>query len=118
MKSIMRLLPAAVLIALISPAYAGAWAGDYGGRGWSPGLCFFFAWWPVGWAGWAGLILSLVLWALVIAGLFFLLRRLAGSRDKSGFREAAIRAYDNLATRYVRGEITREQFELAKREIL
>lgn len=118
MKSIIRLLPAAVLIALISPAYAGAWAGGYGGRGWSPGLCLFFAWWPVGWAGWAGLILSLVLWALVIAGLFLLFRWLVGYRDKDGFREAALQVYDSLVTRYVKGEITREQFELAKREIL
>lgn len=40
------------------------------------------------------------------------------NRDKGKFREAIIQAYDSLVTRYVRGEISREQFEQIKSEIL
>ena len=115
MKIVKSLDPATVTIGFASPAFAGPWGRGYGGWGWSPGVCPFFGWLP---AGWSGLILSLVFWVLVIAGVVFLISRIVGSRDKGKFREAIIQAYDSLVTRYVRGEITREQFELAKREIL
>ncbi len=82
MKTIKKLVPAAVTIGSVSPAFAGPWGSGYGGRGWSPGVCLFFGWLP---AGWAGFILSLAFWALVIAGVVFLFRRLVGSRDKTGF---------------------------------
>jgi len=115
MKTIKKLVPAAVTIGSAFPAFAGPWGRGYGGWDWSPGVCHFFGWFP---AGGAGFILSLVFWALVIAGVVFLFRRLVGSRDINGVRQAAIQAYDSLVSRYVRGEISREQFEHIKSEIL
>jgi uncharacterized membrane protein len=69
-------------------------------------------------AGMGGIILSLASWVFLIAGLIFLIIRVVRSGKRTGFPEATLHAYDSLVTRYVRGEITREQFEQMKHDVL
>lgn len=85
------------------------------------GFCDFGSWGSLGnfgaW-GWTGLILTLLFWLALLAAVtlfvFWAKRRarvpLATARHATGEPTAK----EILRTRYARGEITREQFELMK----
>ena len=73
--------------------------GDYG---WGMGLGF----------GWLFMILF---WILVILGIVFLIKLMAGV-SKSDRREDS--ALDILKKRYAKGEISKEEFEEKKKELL
>jgi putative membrane protein len=82
----------------------GGMMGNVGGFGFNP----------------VGAILSLVLWALIIAGVVllvvWLVRSLAGASPTSP-TVTGQSPLDILKTRYAKGEITKEQFEEMKRDL-
>ena len=99
---------------LLSPAFAqsgGYRTGHMGG-------------WMMGnWGmGWFGMIVMLLFWVLVIAGIVFLIRWLVqgtGGRNRSGSNAGTgSQAMDILKERYAKGEISRDEFESMKKEIL
>ena len=66
--------------------------------------------------GWVGLILNLIFWVGLIAGLILLVIRAirrAGVPAASGQPTAK----EILQAKYARGEITREQYQLMKQDI-
>lgn len=70
--------------------------------------------------GWFGMIFMLLFWALIIAGIVFLIRWLVqstGSRGSSG-ADTGSQAMDILKERYARGEISQDEYESMKKEIL
>lgn len=71
--------------------------------------------------GWVGLILNLVLWVGLIAGLALLvvwaIRRARAGGAGGASASGQISAKEILQARYARGEITREQYELGKQTI-
>lgn len=74
-----------------------------------------------GWGGaWFGGLLSVLWWALIIAGFVLLIRLLTG-RPLHGRRHMLMDnhsdALEVLKTRYAKGEITKEQFETMKKDI-
>ena len=100
------------------------------------GLCHSGNWGSLGnlsgWS-WVGLILSLIFWVGLLAGLTLLVVRAirrargsaakvpyatgpptAGRQNTAGHRQTA---KEILQAQYVRGEITREQYELRKQDI-
>ena len=97
---------------LISPALAQA--DRYGN--WHMGR-----WMMDGWGmGWFGMIFMIIFWGLIIIGIVLLIRWLiqtTGSRGSSGVSTGS-KAMDILEERYARGEITRDEFESMKRDIL
>lgn len=72
----------------------------------------FTNWWS-GYSGWhGGGIFMLLFWFLVILGCVYLFKTLMG---KGGQKEGAL---DILKRRYAAGEISKEQFEQMKQDIL
>ncbi|WP_243276712.1 SHOCT domain-containing protein [Desulfallas sp. Bu1-1] len=73
--------------------------------------------WPGGYFGWGGMIISMLFWLLFVGGLiyfvFWLVRRGAGG--PVNYRAES--AMDILKKRYASGEITREQFLSIKEEL-
>ena len=70
--------------------------------------------------GWFGMIFMILFWVLVIAGIVSLVRWLfqnRGNRSYSGVSRGS-QAMDILKERYAKGEITHDEFESMKREIL
>lgn len=69
---------------------------------------------------WFGMILMLIFWLLVIAGIVFLIRWLV--QNMGGKTHSAVgtgsHAMDILKERYAKGEITLDEFESMKKEIL
>jgi putative membrane protein len=66
------------------------------------------------------MLIMLLFWGLVIAGIIFFVRWLVqntGHRSASG-GSANSKAIEILKERYARGEITHEEFESMKKEIL
>ena len=68
----------------------------------------WFGWWPMGGLLW------LVLVALLIVGLFAVLRRAPGQRNESGAGSEALKVLDE---RYARGEIEREDYLQRRKDI-
>ena len=66
----------------------------------------------MGW-GWFGPILMIAFWVLVILGIVYLVKALAG-RGASPKEETAL---DILKKRYARGEIDAEEFAKRKRDL-
>ena len=67
-------------------------------------------WGDYGW-GWGmgfGWILMTVFWILVILGVVYLIKGIAGGMKKEEKEETAL---DVLKKRYVRGELSKEEFE-------
>jgi len=97
---------------LLSPAFAHS--GGY--RNWHMGR-----WMMGGWGmGWFGMIMMVIFWVLVIAGIVFFVRWLVqntGSRSHSGLGTGN-QAMDTLKERYAKGEISHNEFESMKKEIL
>ena len=102
-----RLLSGFALV-LITPAFAlgqdRTWEWQWG---WHP---MMFMW---GAGGLAMMLLMLVFWGLVIAGLVIGLRWLVGQRPPSHRDEA----HEILRQRYARGEIDKQEFETRKRDL-
>jgi putative membrane protein len=70
--------------------------------------------------GWFGMIFMLLFWVLVIAGIVFLVRWLVqgrGGRDRFDAGTGS-QAMEILKQRYARGEISKDEFESMKKEIL
>ena len=74
---------------------------------------------PMGWDGWAGhgvgLVLMLLFWALVIVALVFLARALMARTGRRRSDEAAL---EILKRRYAQGEIDREEFERKRSDLM
>lgn len=82
-------------------------------------LCHAGTWGSVGslgtW-GWVGLILNLILWMGLLAGLTLLVvRALSPARASATVGQPT--AKEMLQTQYARGEISREEYELRKQDI-
>jgi putative membrane protein len=71
--------------------------------------------------GWIGLILNLVFWVALIAGLILLVvwatRRARVPADVGPQANGQPNANEILKAKYARGEITREQYQLMKQDI-
>ncbi len=95
----------------LPPSYAQWWgSGDWGMPG--PGM-MGWGWWGMGW------IFMIIFWGLIIVGLIFLIRWLAGlSRSHPSYDKTQNSALDILKQRYARGEINKEEFDQKKRDLL
>ncbi len=65
---------------------------------------------------WFWTVIWLGFWLLIISGIFFIVRALAGK--KAGGETGEKSALDILNERYARGEITREEYNEKKKDIL
>jgi len=68
--------------------------------------------WGMGGFGW---LFMVVFWGLVIVGIVFLIRAVLGSEKTGEKTETAI---DVLKKRYARGEISKEEFEEKKKDLI
>jgi putative membrane protein len=75
-----------------------------------PGMMEGFGW------GWFMPIIMIVFWGLVIWGIVALVRGLSTGSGSSSTQEES--ALDVLKKRYARGEITREEYEEKKKDLL
>jgi len=64
--------------------------------------------------GWIGAVLMFVFWALIIAGVVILLKRLTLPPEKEKKDDSAM---EILKERYAKGEINREEFERMKKDL-
>jgi putative membrane protein len=73
--------------------------------------------WDYGWgAGFGfGWLLMILFWALVILGIVYLVKGIAGSAKKGEKEETAL---DILKKRYAKGEIGKEEFDKMKDDIV
>lgn len=96
----------------LSPAFAQS--GRYGN--WHMGRWMMGDWGM----GWSGMIFMLLFWGVIIAGIVFLIRWIAQNKNSKGDSSASTgsRAMDILKERYARGEITHDEFESMRKEIL
>ena len=72
--------------------------------------------WDYGWGmGFGfGAIAMIIFWVLLILGIVYLIKMVAGSSKKEGKQETAI---DILKMRYAKGEISKEEFEKIKDDL-
>ncbi|HSD31036.1 MAG TPA: SHOCT domain-containing protein [Gemmatimonadales bacterium] len=102
-------LAVAGLVAMVGTPRS-AWAQDRGadwGWGMHPMSGMWGAW------GLGMMLMMLVFWGLVIAGIVLAIRWLAGQ----GERSRSDRALDILRERYARGEINKDEFEAKQRDL-
>ncbi|MBL7074457.1 SHOCT domain-containing protein [candidate division KSB1 bacterium] len=67
------------------------------------------------WLGWGGgWFMIAIWWALIIVGIFFLVKWVNTQRSQSTKADSAL---EILKKRYARGEITQEEFEQIKKDI-
>jgi putative membrane protein len=73
--------------------------------------------WDYGWGMGSGLgwLLMILFWVLVILGIIYLVKVIAGSAKKVEKEETAL---DILKKRYARGEINKEEFEKMKDDLM
>jgi putative membrane protein len=71
--------------------------------------------WDYGWGMGFGWIFMVLFWALVILGIVYLLKLISGSSRKEGRSETAL---DILKKRYASGEISKDEFEEKKKDIV
>lgn len=77
-----------------------------------PGM-MHWGWWGLGW------IFMIIFWGLIIVGLIFLIRWLAGlSRPRASYDKIQDSALEILKQRYAKGEINKEEFEEKKRDLM
>jgi putative membrane protein len=70
--------------------------------------------------GWFGMIMMLLFWVLIIAGIVILIRWMVqktSSRNRSNIGTGS-QAMDILKERYAKGEISQDEFESMKKDIL
>ncbi|OGG78515.1 hypothetical protein A3A36_00445 [Candidatus Kaiserbacteria bacterium RIFCSPLOWO2_01_FULL_52_12b] len=67
--------------------------------------------WGMGWFG--GSIMMIIFWALFIALIVWVVREVGGKHSRSGSQ-----AIDILKERYAKGEISKEEFESKKKDLL
>ena len=82
-------------------------------RPWEWGWGMHPGWWMWGAGGVVMMLMMLVFWGLVIAGLVLGIRWLARQRRD----ERTDRALDILRERYARGEINKEEFDARRRDL-
>ena len=70
--------------------------------------------WDYGWGMGFGWIFMILFWGLVILGIVYLVKLIAGGSNKGDQSETAL---DILKKRYARGEISKDEFEQMKKEI-
>lgn len=68
----------------------------------------------MGW-GWFGPILMIAFWVLVIGGIVYLVKTIAGGRMSTSTKEET--AIDILKKRYAKGEIDAEEFSKRKKDL-
>jgi putative membrane protein len=68
-----------------------------------------------GWGMGFGWVFMIAFWALVILGVIYLIKLFAGGSKSSKINESAL---DILKQRYAKGEISKEEFETMKKEIV
>ncbi len=96
------------LVAAVS-APGSAWAQERGSDwGWGMHPSWMWGAWGLGM-----MLMMLVFWGLVIAGIVLAIRWLAGQ----GERSRSDRALDILRERYARGEINKDEFEAKQRDL-
>jgi len=75
--------------------------------------------WDYGWGIGMGLgfgwLLMILFWILLILGIVYLVKLVAGSSKKGEKEEAAL---DILKKRYAKGEISREEFERIRDDLM
>ena len=78
-------------------------------------------WMMGGWGmGWFGMIFMIVFWGLIIVGLVSLIRWLIQNTSRKGQSGVSVgpKAIDILKERYAKGEISQDEFETMKKDIL
>lgn len=78
-------------------------------------------WMMGGWGmGWLGMLIMIIFWGLIIAGVVSLIRWLVQNTGSNRNENDSMRpkAIDILKERYARGEINRNEYETMKRDIL
>lgn len=104
-----------LMFALFFQDEALAWQGRPFASGGS-GFCPFFD----GWAGgWPGMLMSILFWVLICLAIVHLIRRLFyNTKIERPPVDAESRPLDILRSRYARGEITVEEFQQMKKDLL
>jgi putative membrane protein len=89
------------------------WGGGYGGWGMGPGMMGYWG------MGYFGMFFMLAFWILVIVGLVFLVKWLFhASKGERGVFSTGTRALDILKERYAKGEISKEEFDRIRRDLI
>jgi len=70
-------------------------------------------WGNHGWGMGAGWLFMIIFWAFVILGIIYLLKLVIGAEKQKGETSLEV-----LKKRYVKGEITKEEFEEKKKDII
>ena len=102
-----------IVILIVVPIIWGAitgWTGDSWGM-MGPGMMGGYGWW------WFMPIIIIVFWGLVIWGIVALVRFIISSSN-SGISRQTDSALEILKTRYARGEISKEEFEERKKDLV
>jgi putative membrane protein len=71
--------------------------------------------WDYGWGMGFGWIFMILFWALVILGIVFLIKLIFGGTKMEKKEETAL---DVLKKRYARGEISKDEFEEKKKDLV
>ncbi len=119
MRKVLAIVGIAVLVvlvlaiagtALVVSHFAGAptMMRGFGVRGFVPGVFGF---------GWLLLLLRILVWGLVIAGIAFLAVRLFGARQPAMTGPTREAPLDILKVRLAKGEITKEQYDQLKHDL-
>jgi len=71
--------------------------------------------WMNGWGGGFGGIFMILFWVLIIVGIIYLVKIVVGGTNTGEKKEDAL---EILKKRYARGEISREEFEEKKKDLI
>jgi putative membrane protein len=113
-SSIVAIIGAVLLFVLLLSLFGGGmmgWGMDGRGHmwGWDGG-----SWWGIGM-----MVVMVLLWALIIAGLIYGVSLLISRSSETGdrTRDDQQQPIDILRERYARGEITKEEFDQMRRDL-